>query len=173
MTTLKEKRRRNKGRRSSGTFLKLPDKVTDHLAYISLSASTKGFLPEIVRQYKGKNNGDLSATLKLLKPRGWNSNKQITKCLSELIEHGLIVKTRQGGRHKCNLFAIAWEPIDECGGKLEIGPTTTAPNSFMTFKLDPVHPIEVKVHPIEVNQRNQKTQLNHIGVQSGQKHRFN
>ena len=29
-----------------------------------------------------------------------------------------------------NLYAITWQPIDECNGKLDANPTTVAPRSF-------------------------------------------
>jgi hypothetical protein len=43
----------------------------------------------------------------------------------------MIIKTRQGGKNYPCLYAITWQPIDECRGKnLELGPTTTAPRKF-------------------------------------------
>ena len=43
----------------------------------------------------------------------------------------MIVKTRQGGKNYPCLYAITWQPIDECRGKnLELGPTKTAPRKF-------------------------------------------
>ena len=29
-----------------------------------------------------------------------------------------------------NLYAITWQPIDECGGKLDVKPTTNAPRKL-------------------------------------------
>ena len=48
----------------------------------------------------------------------------------ELEEKGLIRVSRQGGRNQCTLYAITWQPIDDCSGKLDINATTTAPHDW-------------------------------------------
>ena len=59
--------------------------------------------------------------------RGWNSSDQLDKAKKELIKRDVIQLTRQGGRNKCNLYALTWFPINECKGKLDIAPTVIAP----------------------------------------------
>ena len=82
-------------------------------------------------QYNGYNNGDLCASLSVMRKRGWNSNQQLAKALKELLERNLIVQTKQGGLNLGpNLYAITWQPINECNGKLDVNPTTVAPRSF-------------------------------------------
>ena len=85
---------------------------------------------DIASQYRGSNNGDLCAPLKLMHNRGWNSSDQLFKAKKELVEKGLIRVSRQGGLNKCNLYALTWFPIDECDGKLDIASTITAPNDW-------------------------------------------
>ena len=99
----------------------LPHNLLSLPEFINLSFTAKSLLIEFLIQYNGKNNGDFSNTRKILLPRGWSSNATIQKATSELIKAELIILSR----HKCNLYGITWEPINECGGKLDISPTRT------------------------------------------------
>jgi len=76
-----------------------------------------------------RNNGDFQATWHYLGPRGWKSKDTIANALAELLEVGFVIRTRQGGRHKCSLYAVSWLPINECNAKLDagMGPTDNAP----------------------------------------------
>jgi len=66
-----------------------------------------------------------------MRKRGWNSNQQLSKALKELIDKNLIMQTKQGGLNiGPNLYAITWQPIHECKGKLDVNPTTHPPRSF-------------------------------------------
>ena len=44
--------------------------------------------------------------------------------------HGILMMTRQGGRNKASLYAVTFQPINECGGKLDIAPTDIAPGDW-------------------------------------------
>ena len=57
-------------------------------------------------------NGDISLTPKLMAVRGWSSRSTLNAAVKELEEHGLLVRTRQGGRLDCTLFALTLFPID-------------------------------------------------------------
>ena len=114
-----------------GGFLHLFRSLLDCDDFIALKGNTIKLLIDIASQYNGYNNGDLCATLSVMKKRGWNSNQQLTKALKELRERNLIVQTKQGGLNMGpNLYAITWQPINECQGKLDMGPTTTPPRNF-------------------------------------------
>ncbi len=141
-----ERRRRAKGRKSTSRYFGLPLNVANHEAYYTLSDGAKSMLTEIGLQYSGNNNGDLAATLTQLKHRGWNSNSKIRRTVLELIRHGLIKQARQGGRHKCNLYALTWKPIDDCKGKPDIPPTSTASNEWKQFRFS-LHLQEVQCTP--------------------------
>ncbi len=125
---------KSKGRRSSGTFSLIPHAVMDSEDFRTLSGSALKVLFCLVRQYRGKNNGDLSATLGQVNEWGVSSTSTLSSVLKELEAHRLIVKTREGRFLKpggcCALFALSWHPIDECDGKLEVNSTLTAPRKF-------------------------------------------
>jgi len=112
-------------------FLHLHRMMLETQDFISLKGNSIKLLIDLGYQYNGYNNGDLCASLSVMRKRGWNSNQQLAKALKELLERNLIVQTKQGGLNLGpNLYAITWQPIDECNGKLDANPTTVAPRSF-------------------------------------------
>ena len=112
-------------------FLHLPNVVTAEENFISLSGSALKLLVDVARQYNGSNNGNLCMAMKLMKERGWNSNNLLNKAKQELISKNWITKTKQGGMGiGADLFAITWQPINDCGGKLEVPSTTLASRKF-------------------------------------------
>lgn len=119
-----------KQKSSSFIFLALPHKVLNSDDYLSLSPRAVKLLIDISVQYNGKNNGDLCICLSIMKTRGWTSNDQLKKAKDELIKKEFIKLTRQGGRRIPNLYAITWQPIDECDGKLDVSHTRLAPRKF-------------------------------------------
>ncbi|NKQ13782.1 hypothetical protein DQ405_026900 [Pseudomonas sp. SST3] len=127
-------RLKTKGRRESGTFAALPHMVMDSEDFLSLSGSATKVLLGLLRQYRGNNNGDLSAAFSSAKGWGIGSKSTLTNALAELQNGNLITRTREGRFMKpggcCALYAVTWHPIDECGGKLEVSPTTAAPRKF-------------------------------------------
>ncbi|RDH84484.1 MAG: hypothetical protein DIZ80_03115 [endosymbiont of Galathealinum brachiosum] len=125
-----------KGRKKFGSFSAMPHQVTDSTNYRSLSPRAVKLLVDMNAQYRGTNNGDICITPKLMRPWGWTSNDQLHKAKNELLDKGWIVLTRQGGRNKANLYALTLWAIDECGGKLDLKPTT-APLSWWKDGFDP------------------------------------
>ena len=125
------KRAKATGRKESGPFLAVPKRMLDSPNYTKLTFKARAMLLELARQYNGSNNGDLCATYNTLKDRGFGSKETIFDAIRELEVLGFIVRTRQGGKNLCNLFAITWKPIDECSGKLDVKPTITATNDFL------------------------------------------
>lgn len=109
-------------------FLQLHNGLLDCADFISLKGNSMKLLIDIASQYNGYNNGDLCASMTVMRKRGWNSNQQLTKAVKELIAADLIIQTKQGGLHMGpNLYAITWQPIDECKGKLDINATIRPP----------------------------------------------
>lgn len=112
-----------KGRATSGGFLALPHAVLDSESFRGLSAYAVKLLIDIASQYRGQNNGDFTAAWSLMEKRGWKSRDTLGKALRELLEAGLIERTRDGGNPKqggagiCALYAMTWLAIDECKGK--------------------------------------------------------
>ena len=129
----------SRGRAKNGRYAGIPHFVMESDRYYRSSGNALKLLLELAKQYNGHNNGDLSAAFSVLKSRGWRSKNTLTRCLNELLERGLIVKTREGwfsnpgGR--CALYALQWNNIDECPGKdLELGPTRVPYRSFAVEK---------------------------------------
>jgi hypothetical protein len=103
--------------------------------YTGLSYKSKALLLDISLQYNGRNNGDLTVALAVLRNRGWKRQATISEAVKELLDADLIIRTREGQfrnpHSQCALYAITWQPIDECNGKdLCVNPTTTAPRKF-------------------------------------------
>ena len=119
-------RQKLKGRRNGSSFIMVPHRVLECTNYASLSPRAVKLLFDLYGQYKGSNNGDFTLAWSVMKEKGWNSKDQLNKARLELLEKGFIVQTRQGGKHRCSLFAVTFQPINECGGKLDINPTQTA-----------------------------------------------
>ena len=130
MTTRNEKRRRNMARQTTQPFLSLPHNVLDHESFRTLSPRATKLLIDIAAQYRGCNNGDLCAPLSVMQKRGWKSNDQLFKARKELLDRGLILTSRQGGRNKASLFALTCLQIDDCQGKLDTPSTDVAPHNW-------------------------------------------
>ena len=137
MSRRSERHRKAKGRASSGSFVSLPHSVLKHPAFATLTPRGTKLLIDLATQYRGKNNGDLSMPLSQMRNRGWNSSDQLQKAKNELIERGFIVVSRQGGRNKCSLYGITWQPIDDCKGKLDIGASNKPLNLWKGWKASP------------------------------------
>ena len=130
MTRRNERYRRAKGRRASGSFLSLPHNLLRHKNFKTLRAKPTKLLIDIAVQYRGTNNGDLCAPLSIMRERGWSSNDQLFRARKEVVDRGFVRVSRQGGRNQCTLYALTWQPIDDCRGKLDINATTTAPHDW-------------------------------------------
>lgn len=123
-------RRKAKGRSGASRFAGIPHNVMESESYTLLDGWAVKLLLEMAKQYNGHNNGDLSATWKVMQGRGFRSNGTLSDALKQLEQAGMIEKTRQGGRNRCSLYALTWAPIHECKGKLELRPTTTPSNKW-------------------------------------------
>lgn len=123
-------RSKMKGRSNGLHYSQLIHAYFESPEYARLSPRAVKALIDLFCQYRGKNNGDLCATYSVMKKRGWRSNDQIRKAINELLETDWIMITRQGGRRKPTLYAVTFMAIDDCGGKLDVKPTTTAPHTW-------------------------------------------
>jgi hypothetical protein len=114
------KRGRAKGRgEKPHSFVQFPHYMLRSPQFQQLSARACKVLFYLAAQYKGKNNGDLQATYTLAKSAGIRSAANLRAGTVELEEAGFIVKSRNGGRNSCSLYALTWFPVDDCKGKLE------------------------------------------------------
>lgn len=127
---------KSKGRGTkSPPFVMLPHHIIDSPNYRQLSYRAKALLVDVLRFYNRRNNGDLAITPKLMKPKGWTSKDQLEKATVELEHYGFIKKSRQGGRNRCNLFALTFYPVDECQGKHDLQPATIATHEWKAEQL--------------------------------------
>jgi len=74
-----------------------------------------------------------------MQKRGWHSKGTLDRALKELKAKGWIIVSRMGGRNMCSLYALTFQAIDECKGKLDIYPSNVASGDWK--KLDLVPPI--------------------------------
>ncbi|MHC8358009.1 hypothetical protein ACYZTL_23005 [Pseudomonas sp. LB3P81] len=120
-----------------GRVLALPYRMLVLPAFDNLTPKAIAVLIKLAKNYNGSNNGDLSCTAQMMAKGRPMDAKTLASALQELIEAGLIVRTREyrKGREKgmarCALYAVTWAAIDECPGKdLEVKPGPP------TFKFD-------------------------------------
>ncbi|MFE8032269.1 hypothetical protein [Thiohalocapsa marina] len=111
-------RQRVKGRKSNGSFCALPHSIfrarSDGGPPVAvLSARARALLVDLAMQYNGKNNGNLSAAPAVMASYGWTSQGTLADTIAELVAHGFLLQTRQGGRNQCSLFALTWVGIDD------------------------------------------------------------
>lgn len=112
-----KRRRRQKGRRTEGGYLGIPHYILRSPEFGALDPWALKLLIELAGSHNGRNNGDLSAAYSILSKRGWNSPGTLSAAIGRLLEAGWIVRTRQGGRNRCALYAVTWWAIDACEGK--------------------------------------------------------
>lgn len=129
------KRAKITGKGARRSFLGLPHEMVNSDEFGNLSAHATKMLVELARQYKGRNNGDLSAPWSRLHRRGWKSKSTLWDALRELQGANFILQTRQGGKHRvCALYAVTWHPVDDCDGKHDRRVETVASNAWRKSK---------------------------------------
>jgi hypothetical protein len=119
------------GRRESHSFVQFQHRMLRDPRFLSLSGRACKALLFLAGQYYGTNNGDLTIAWKIARARGIKGNGNLRIAVQELIKAGFVIQSRQGGRNRCSLFALAWFPIDECDGKLEIPASRIAPDDWL------------------------------------------
>jgi hypothetical protein len=119
-----------KGRADFGSYVAMLHTVLESPEWAALTAFEVKLLLDVYGQFNGKNNGTLSAAWTLMKPRGWNSQDTLNRALRGLLDKGFLLKTRQGGKHRCSFFAVTWREVHECDGKHDMRPTKTAPGTW-------------------------------------------
>ena len=121
----------------------LEKEMLQHPNFCRLSCRAVKLLVDVSGSYTGFNNGDLAVTLKVMSPSGWTSNDQLRKALAELLHYGFFVKTRQGGRNRCSLYALGWHAINHCKGKHDAMETRTLPDHWRKQ----AEPFDLPKHP--------------------------
>ena len=142
-------------------FIKFPTDMLNHPAFLGLSGRACKLLLYLAGQYRGNNNGDLQATLKLARAGGWESNANLTKAVRELQDAGFIVLARQGGRNRCSLYALTWFGVDSCDGKLDIPASPVPGRDWKKICAPPAVQFEPPVVQSEAGRPQSAQQLNH------------
>ncbi|HXF67671.1 MAG TPA: hypothetical protein VNK67_13375 [Burkholderiales bacterium] len=101
----------------------LPHEYFESPEYAELSPRAVKALLDIYCQFRGSNNGLLTASWGIMRARGWRSKSNLRNAVRELLDRGWLITTRRGGRHCATCFAVTFLGIDECGGALDITPS--------------------------------------------------
>ena len=97
----------------SEPFAGIVRSVFEAPAFAALSAHACKLLLELVSQYRGDNNGNLTVAWTLMKARGWRSRSTLWRCKAELIDAGFVYETRKGRMpNTCSLLALTWFALD-------------------------------------------------------------
>ena len=108
----------------SGAWLPMPLEFLRSRASAELSPHAAKLMLDVFALL-GPNavgNGDLSLSPKTMNVRGWSGRSSLQSAVQELIEYGLLIKTRQGSRLDCSLFACTLFPMDCDLSKLDVKP---------------------------------------------------
>lgn len=119
-------------------------------AIISLDGSDIKILNALIHKLRCKrvkgqyitNNGDLSITHKMLKEE-FNvsmSKSTLSNSLKRMIDKGFIIKTRQGGKNMCSLYALTYMKIGDIKGadgkrKIDYPPTEAPSNDWRAIAI--------------------------------------
>ena len=102
-----------KGSKINEPFVAVFRSVMDSPAFAALSPHACKLLLELMAQYKGDNNGNLTVAWSVVSKRGWKSRTTLWRCKSELINAGFLYVTRKGHMPStCELLALTWFPLD-------------------------------------------------------------
>lgn len=111
------RRKERAAKHGGGKFFAISQVMVKSDSFARLSPHALKLLFDLLAGYTGFNNGDLSAAWKLMSARGWRSRDTLNKALRELLDGGWIVKTRQGGLHRCSLYAVTFFDVDDVRDK--------------------------------------------------------
>jgi hypothetical protein len=105
-----------KGRRERGTrFALIPGDVIHSVNWSRASKPCRALVTDVAVQFSGFNNGDLTASISVLRPLGWTSSDTLRALLLEAQHYGLLELTRQGGLLiGASLYALGWKPVNVC-----------------------------------------------------------
>ena len=149
-------RRKSKGR-SGPSFVQLPHYVLQSQEWTRLSGWETKWLLDLMAQYRGSNNGDLSMPWSYLCKRGWASKETAYRARNKLLGAGWIVITRKGWKKIPTLYAVTLWGIDECDCKIKEETPAPAPLNFWKQGCDPREKSSVRLpyqrHPIKTHSR--------------------
>lgn len=105
--------KRFKGLKLNEPFVAIYRSVLDSQSLTDLTPHACKLLLELLRQYKGDNNGNLTLAWSIVSEHGFRSRTTLWRCKKELIDVGLIYVTRKGHfPSTTELLALTWFPLD-------------------------------------------------------------
>jgi hypothetical protein len=111
----------------------MPEPLLNSPEFLGLSGIGVKLAMHFAAKYNGRNNGDLSCAFSEMKGRGWASSETLARAIRELLRTGFLLKTRQGGKNQCSLYAVTWWKIDasdKYDAALGIKATAAPPNTW-------------------------------------------
>ena len=118
-------KRKGRGGMEGKSFSMLIHAYWQSPQYAKLSPRAVKLLVDLLCQYRGANNGDLTTAWTVMQERGWRSKALLYKARQELEARGWILRTRQGGINAATLYAVTFEGINDCRdgfGKSKLDP---------------------------------------------------
>jgi hypothetical protein len=109
-------------------YLRIDDVVYQSEAFRTLPSGALKLWLDMRTQFKGSNNGNISATMSILVHRGWTSTHTLHRVLPVLLERGLIARTRQGkpGPYRiCSLYRFTDLPTAKNEAAFIVGSPAT------------------------------------------------
>lgn len=113
--------RKERDRRDGSGFTALPHIVVDSAGYRLASHTARSLLVDLARACTGSNNGAIWLSRAAREAIGWGSESTYRAALADLIDCGLLVETRKGGRNLAAWFGLTWRDLDVVAG-LDIDP---------------------------------------------------
>ena len=143
-----------KSRTAKRRYLRIEDAVYQSEAFRTLPSGALKLWIDMRVQLNGYNNGDINATMSTLAKRGWTSPETLYRALNELLERGLIDRTRLGkpgpGR-VCSLFRFTDLPTPNNEAKFVDGKQATS--EFIRWSQPKIRATETEAAPIRKSKR--------------------
>lgn len=108
------------GKGKDHTFVRLPHFMVNSPQFEELPPSATKLLVYIAKLFNGYNNGNISMAWSDMRRRGWSSQGTLNTAKDALLKSGFIICTRHGGKNRCSLYAVTWEPVDAVGPAIEV-----------------------------------------------------
>jgi len=103
-------------------FIQIPSLLFDTPAFRTLPSAALKLWVDLRTQFRGTNNGNISAVLSTLRHRRWRSSETLSNAIWELLKRGLLRRTREGKpgpMRICALYAFTDLPTSR-NDRLEI-----------------------------------------------------
>jgi hypothetical protein len=101
--------------RWNSSYVGIPRPLLRHPSFASLKGNAVKLLLAMDSGYVGNNNGELIATFPVMKTYGFNSKDAIANALSELLQAGMIIRTRRSDYKRAATYAVTWRPVNKPG----------------------------------------------------------